>query len=166
MIVLIDGPDNVGKTTVINKLHESTGYPIIKMPNMKEYFEKGLTEEFSKLFNETIVQFRKFSFILDRGFTSSLVYSKVYNRSFDLSYLKDIQEQLNPVVIILHNTDSNGKNIRFQDDDIDAINSKYDEIVDTYKFLAKALRYNLINVNGLSPDEVEEKILDVIRNSQ
>lgn len=101
MIVLIDGPDGTGKTTVAKRISETLEIPYVKMPNMVEYFNKNSAEEFSKLFNETIVQFADCSFVLDRGFTSSLVYSHVYKRDFDLSYIDKIHKELNPLVIIL-----------------------------------------------------------------
>lgn len=99
--ILIDGADGLGKTTICQMLSRTLNLPVIKMPNMEEYLNKGTPEEFSKLFNETIIQFAEYDFIMDRGFTSSLVYSKVNNRKDDLSYISRIEQILDPEVFIL-----------------------------------------------------------------
>ena len=99
--LILDGSDCLGKTTVLELLSTHLKTPIIKMPNMQAYIEKGDAESYSQLFNETIIQFKQYSFLLDRGFTSSEVYSKLFGRKYDLGYLKNIKEDLNPTVVIL-----------------------------------------------------------------
>jgi hypothetical protein len=115
--ILIDGADNTGKTTVCKILGEKLKLPVIKMPNMKDYIKNHSAEEFSKLFNETIIQFKKYDFILDRGFTSSLAYSKVHDRDFDLSYIEEIEKQLDPKVFIFTGMNESGFEY-FQEDDV------------------------------------------------
>lgn len=157
MILLIDGPDGTGKTTVCNILAEKLEWPIVKMPNMKEYFDKGMTEEFSKFFNEMLLQFKGFDFILDRGYTSSLVYSKVYERQFDLSYLYNYEKDLNAKVIILTVSDEKMYERRPVDEII--INELRSEIRDEFERLAASHNYKLIDTSNLTPEEVVEEIL-------
>lgn len=161
--IIIDGADGLGKTTVIQKLGRVLQLPTIKMPNMKEYVEKNSPEEFSKLFNETIVQFSEFDFILDRGFTSSRVYSRVFLRPFDLSYLTSIENILNPVVFIMtgRSPAEPGKVVGeynyFRNDEL--FKHEDVELVDReFVKLAEKNGYNLIEVWGRSPDEIVRDI--------
>lgn len=158
--IMIDAVDGCGKTTVCEILSKKLGWPIVKMPSMPEYFKKGMTEEFSKLFNDTIVQFSHVNFIMDRGYTSSLVYSKIYNRDFDLSYLEDIEAKLNNKVIILTGDDEELFRRRPSDEIIKkefraGLNAEYVR-------LAKERNYQLIDTTHLSPEQVADEILKTL----
>lgn len=161
--LIIDGSDNLGKTTVLKILSEELGLPVIKMPNMGEYIKKNSPEEFSKLFNETIIQFKEHSFLLDRGYTSSLVYSKVFGRQFRLSYIDYIEKELDPVVIILTGryTDPLSQKTRYRSFCEDPIFSENDKAEIDIQFcnLAKKMNYPLIEVMGKTPFEVSREIL-------
>ncbi len=159
--ILIDGPDKVGKTTVIKLLSRSLDLPVIKMPNTKEYIEKGTVEEFSKFYNETLIQFTEFDFIMDRGFTSSKVYSEVFNRKSDLKYIQNIETILKPMVFILTS------NSPLDDtEEVDQIKESFQEIRKSYIRLASENGYNIINVVGLSPTQICNEILQVITSSE
>ena len=155
--LLIDGRDKVGKSTVCHLLSRKLDLPIIKMPNMKEYFHKATAEEFSKLFNETIVQFSESSFILDRGFPSSMVYSKVFARDFDLDYIRTIQDKLKPIVIILDGTIHDRDDIKEVDDKTLDIHLAYRQLADD-----PGNDYILLNVTDKTPTEVCNEILEKI----
>lgn len=153
--LLIDGADKVGKSTVIKLLSRELNLPIIKMPNMKEYLEKGTPEEFSKLFNETIVQFAEFSFIMDRGFTSSRVYSTVFKRKVDLKYIDLIEQVLDPQIFILLGP-------QLEPDDIKQNNEKREEIQFVFETLADGKGWEIVETKGKSPIEICNQILENI----
>lgn len=162
--LLLDGSDRLGKTTVVNLLSRMTQLPIIKMPNMSAYIKGDNPEEFSKLFNEVIVQFAETSFILDRGFTSSLVYSKVFNRPFDLSYINNIEQILKPKVFIFTGRVFHSPSPRFLRLGNDEIfkDNLLTEIDREFTFLAEERGYNLIEVYRKSPIEICNEILEKI----
>ena len=154
--IIIDSADKLGKTTQCLMLSRVLDVPYVKMPNMREYIEKGKEEEFSKLFNETIVQFRYSDFVLDRGFTSSVVYSTVLNRKFDLSYINRIEEILDPVVFIF-----SGK--PFKKDDV------YDKNViqkvnDEFVRIANKKHYHLIDVTDKTELDIHGEIRNILKN--
>lgn len=163
--LIIDGSDNLGKTTVVKMLSMKLGLPIIKMPNMTEYIGRGATEEFSKLFNETIIQFREYPFILDRGFPSSLVYSSIFNREFNLSYIEETEKLLDPTVFIFtgRHASSNGK-ISYHSFCEDPIFNEEEkrEIDEAFCNLANNRLYNLIEVWGKHPSFIVQSILERI----
>ena len=74
MIYIVDGPNNVGKTSYINKVvKRQTGYDEV------DHITKNATfEAFSDLLNRDNI-------ILDRGPISELVYSKIYGRQSNLT---------------------------------------------------------------------------------
>ena len=157
--ILIDGADNTGKSTVIRMLSRHLNLPVIKMPNMKEYIDKDQTEEFSKLFNETLVQFQEFSFIMDRGFTSSQVYSKVFKRTFNLDYIDKIEQQLSPSVFIFTNGYEYGNFRSFDVDEINQIEKEKGSINKEFIRIASERGYTIINVIHKSPIEICNEIL-------
>lgn len=156
--ILLDGADGTGKSSIALRLQTATGFPIIKMPNMKEYIENGSPEEFSRLFNETIVQFKDTNFIMDRGYTSSLVYSKIFNRTFDLTYLDEIEKQLDPLVFILTRQKQN-----YREDEI-FDKEKVAQLDLEYTKLANKKGYRVIDTSNCQKREVTDKILKVIIN--
>ena len=157
MILLIDGPDGTGKTTVCQMLSETLDIPVVKMPNMKEYFDAGSTEEYSKFFNDILVQFKGCSFIMDRGFTSSLVYSKIYQRPFDLSYIEQHEKDLGADVFIL--TVNNEEMFRRRPSDEVIVNEMRTEVRDEYEKLAAERNYVLIDTSSMTVKEVVDEIL-------
>lgn len=157
MNLIIDGPDGTGKSTVCELLADFLNTPVIKMPNMKQYFENGMTEEFSKFYNELLVQFKDFDFIQDRGFTSSLVYGKVYDRPFDYGYIDEIEDELDPKVFILTANDE----VLFDRRPTDEIITQEFriEVNKTYKDIARQRGYTIIDTTTMTPEEVTQLIL-------
>lgn len=151
--LLIDGADKLGKTTVIQLLSRQLNLPVIKMPESKRFIEGDNIEVASKFFNQVVTQFQEYSFIMDRGFPSSIVYSKVFNREVDLSYIENVEGILKCRVVILVGS---MKSV----DDIEAVNEKWHRINQMYTDLAGQRGYVLINVDGLTPIEVCNKILE------
>jgi thymidylate kinase len=157
-IIMIEGTDGSGKTTVCNLLSEKLNIPILKMPRMKKYFDKNITEEMSELFNRTIVQFNNFSFILDRGYVSSLVYSKIYNREFDLNYIDVIEEQLKPQIFVLTVGEEEMFRRREKDEIINDLMRV--KIREEYVKISEERNYKIIDTTNITPDQVCNKILE------
>jgi thymidylate kinase len=156
-VILIDGVDGVGKTTVCNLLAEKTGYPIIKMPNMPKYFDSN-PEEMARLFNETIIQFPG-DMILDRGYPTSLVYSKIYGRDIrQLDYVSSISSHLKPKVFILSATDKDILSRKNADELID--NEKRVLINKEYVEFGRMMNWNVIDTSNLEAEDVCKKILE------
>lgn len=165
--IIIDGSDGLGKTTILEKVSLILNFPIIKMPNMKQYIEENNAEQFSMLFNQTVIQFAQYPFLLDRGYTSSLVYSKLFGRKFDLGYLKDTEEILKPLVIIFTGeyTDPCGKTdyISFRGDDL--FSSKEQKRIDReFCRLSRLREYPLVHVCNKTLLQVTEEVLRIIHD--
>jgi thymidylate kinase len=162
MIIFIEGPDGSGKTELVNRLNRGGYGPIVRLPKSQEFFKKGNIEEASWIFNNTIGQLiSKCNFIVDRGYFSSLVYSKIYKRKTDLSYIWDIHKKLKPIIIFLDAKDS----ILFERRPIDAVIKSKERlrVSNEYRKMynkLKAKKFNCIyriDTSKLSPLEVYQK---------
>lgn len=152
--IIIDGPDGVGKSTVCDLLSKSSGYPIIRMADSAKYFsDPQFLEIMARQFNETVSQFAKYPFIMDRGYPTSLVYSKIFNRKGDLSYIKDIEYKLNPHVYILSRKEP------FADDPL--LNRElYPKAMELYLDLAQDRNYKVIDIDKyLDTDHIARIII-------
>ena len=156
--IIIDAADGLGKTTVCEMLSKMLELPIIKMKDMPKHF-KNKPEQASEVFNKTIIQFKDFGFIQDRGWPSSYVYTFAFGRDpEDVQYIKsEIVGKLNEVVFLLHGDRP------FRGDDIIPSN-RWQEINAAYTMLETIgdTKVHHINVTGLTPEDVCKQIINLI----
>jgi thymidylate kinase len=96
---MVDGPDCAGKSTIVQGLKDHFNFRLIKQPVSKSLW-KSCIEENSEVFNHILAQFGDVDMIVDRGFPSSFVYSKVFKRKYNLSYVKDCVKFYKDLIII------------------------------------------------------------------
>jgi thymidylate kinase len=154
--LIIDGSDKTGKTTVCNILAHRLKLRIVKMQNMKHHFDES-PEVASQAFNEALYNFKDLSFIMDRGFPSSLVYSAYFGREYDFSYLEKWEEELNPLTIILTCDEP-----REPDDIVSQVAQS--EIQKLYLEISKRKNWIVIDVTRLTPSETCDRIIKYINS--
>ena len=81
MKIIIDGPNNVGKSTLIQQLNKTLKYPVLHI------VKNATFEVFKQAFEINNV-------IFDRGPISELVYSEIYGRKSNLT-LEQVKKLLN-----------------------------------------------------------------------
>ena len=160
MRIILEGPDGSSKTTIVKMLKKKTGFLILKMPGTKKYFKDGDAETPSYLFNRTVCQLWGVNFLLDRGFPSSIVYTRVYKRQVDLSYLEGVEKMLNALVIILTATDKELFRRKPNDSIIDKKHRI--EVKKEYDHLAKERNWSIIDTTGKDREEVLSNVLEII----
>jgi hypothetical protein len=84
-IILIDGPDGVGKSEICKILSQKYQLPIARMVDA----DRDLIESNSFIYNTTLEQFPG-PFIMDRGYPTSIVYSILRMRENDLNYIDNL----------------------------------------------------------------------------
>lgn len=131
-VVLVDGPEGVGKTGVSKFLSEELGCPRLEM--MEGEPDYNNVEAQSEVFNDTLVQLDKqgVDVVVDRGPYSSLVYSELYDRGTP-THAERCIHHVNPIVVYLR-CDAIELRIRYEDDFVDWQDYKelvrlYDDIV-------------------------------------
>lgn len=89
--VLVEGPDRVGKTTLVSHLSHMLDLPTFKSPNEREVFKHGGRQ--SLVFDYGLTHFltqTNHHFIADRSYVSEWVYSRVFKRDTDHELLERI----------------------------------------------------------------------------
>lgn len=106
MIIAFEGPDKAGKTTLMTEFRQWEPYsrwPLFKMDVPQSVLadaDGDRLERLSKAWFEGLQGFKRtVSFLLDRCYVTSYVYSRVFRRKFDLSYLTDVARILDPIVV-------------------------------------------------------------------
>lgn len=156
--IIVDGSDKTGKSTVCAKLSELLGMPLIKMQDMPKHFKNGQEEVASEIFNKAIVQFVHTAFIMDRGYPSSMVYSRYFMRSYDLSYIKEIVRKLDARIFILDVAP------RKVDDIINY--HQQEEIRNLYLQYAKKHGWTVIPCTGQTPDQICATIIKELNSKK
>lgn len=103
MIIIVEGPDLSGKSTLAKNLATELGYRYIKWPYSSKILEK-CPDESGETFLNTIKQFKDIDMVLDRGFISNIVYVEAYDRDYDFTYIFNLVDELKPVFISLEPT--------------------------------------------------------------
>lgn len=99
MIILIEGIDRVGKTTLANKLSQSIGYPILKLNRTilgnKTKIDNEI-ETYGEILGEIkVMNFLKPNLIIDRFHWTEAVYSYVNRKSsFSLCMCDSIEAEM------------------------------------------------------------------------
>lgn len=158
--IILEGPDGSSKTTQAHALARIYGIPVVKMLDSHEYFKKGNIEEAAKIFNSTLGQFDTSSFILDRGFVSTLVYAKIFKRSVDTEYLHKINRKLEPLVIILTATEDELRKRRPTDRVIEE--QFRNDIRTEYIGVAERYSYPIVDTTGMTPGEVTKELRKIV----
>src|SRR5690554_4663900 len=110
MLLIFEEADRSGKTTLATKLSEELEIPYIKLNNINiknnEEIKNGISisthsqlETVTQLYEKGVIKHA----ILDRFHASEIVYSKLFNRNYDLSYIEQIENRLskfNDVILI------------------------------------------------------------------
>lgn len=110
MLIIFDGVDKSGKSTLAKKLSEMLNIPYIKLNNISvkenEEIKDGISiathsqlETVTQLYEKGVMK----NAILDRFYPSEVVYSKLFNRNYDIQYIKQIErrfKQCNDVIFV------------------------------------------------------------------
>jgi thymidylate kinase len=94
-LFIFEGGDLSGKTTFAKEFSKQTGFPIIKkrldlIKDIKSTLKEDFIERFNHIFYYSLEPiFTGYNIISDRGLISSIVFSKFFNRGYDLTYIFD-----------------------------------------------------------------------------
>jgi thymidylate kinase len=176
MFVIVEGPDRVGKDTLIqgiknyftNLTFHELHYSAVKAQDVKEYSKKMYTEFFEilEMFNN-----KNMSCIANRSHIGEAVYGPIY-RKYSGDYIFDIEKEfkskdffnkLNLIVLV-----DNPENLIKRDDGLSfstPLEKKETEIQHFKDAFIKSNIENkiLININGLTIEDVRNKVIDFLQ---
>lgn len=174
-VILIEGPDNVGKSTLIrnlkNKLNDEV-FLTLSFANVKQNSPEEHIE-YSKELYDNMFKFCRFqteiignSLIIDRSHIGEMVYSPLY-RNYSGDYVLDIESEYNTdnfYLIVLTDT---AENLISRDDglshsiDLDKKNEELNLFREAFKKSNIQNKY-MMNIEGHNEVEVLNKVLDYI----
>lgn len=135
-IIVIDGPDNSGKSTLINTLLQDQKYKLINFPKSVNGKCISLGTANDKALVETLYPLLdpNFIYILDRGYPSNVVYSGYLRGEMDpeveLADWKRFKEEFDIIEVILTR---NHLDIDFQDDLIKLSRHQFNLTITAYE---------------------------------
>lgn len=164
-IIIFDSPDGCGKTEISKALSADLKIPYYKFPNEGLLWKRDQFKNMLAFGEPVLVELLKQSkadLILDRGYPSEWVYSKVFGRETDDDLLEIIDKEfarLGAYIIIpvRHNYENS------RADDLVPQN-KLQELHDCYMEFSKWSRCNTIVVYVDSLDNNLNKELEAIKN--
>jgi len=120
MIIILEGIDKTGKSTIGKALSDKIKIPYFKNPSEKEHFKDEVAwwRWLDQLYIYEFLKQTKYSVIIDRGHPSDYVYSKVF-RAASQAYVKRILfidslfAELNARIIYCYNDDTKNKDELF-----------------------------------------------------
>lgn len=101
MIIIVEGIDRVGKTTLCNKLHEEFNIPIYKHNGIIPYNKMDNFEETDKMiYVKEFIELTNISLIFDRFHLTDFVYGIIerkYNSSIAVDNFRLIDDELSKI---------------------------------------------------------------------
>lgn len=134
-IIVIEGPDGVGKSSICQLLSENLGYPVYRMPDGDNQNEKS-----AQLYRRTIIEVDE-PMILDRFFPSSIVYGQYFNRDIPLNDIKELSNKRDIFIFIIDRDEP------FRGDDF-LNENQWPEVRELYLTHAKSNRWKIIKNNN------------------
>lgn len=136
MVVLIEGPDGSGKTTLCEAIVNQGDWVYHHCTRDDDRYPT--TDSFYKEFNpwlSSVIRYGE-NVIIDRSFLTNIVYSKVFHDSNVISdkYLKELQSMIDVVVICIPDHDNyfnKFNHLRKERDEL------YDTMTDVYEEFSK-----------------------------
>ena len=146
MLVIIEGSDLSGKSTIAKQLSDLFGWKRLWWPVKNISNENKIKRKHNAASGETWLRALEFfdtDIILDRGFISNLVYDDIIKRKkWNNSFCFEVVERLKPIFIYLQPTDEVLEN-RYNAKGDDFLKSKKEmfKIANAYKTKTRELKY-------------------------
>ena len=174
-VIIVDGPDNVGKSTLIRNLKNKLNNEIfinLSFSNIYQkdkesyiYYSKQLYNNMFKICEYQIVNLKN-SIIIDRSHISEMVYSPMY-RNYSGDYVLDIEKKYdlsNFFLILLIDTP---ENLISRDDGLSYsidINKKNKELKLFHNAFEKTkIKKIIINIDGHDEQSIMEQSIHFIQ---
>jgi hypothetical protein len=132
-IIIFDGPDGTGKTTLAQGLSLDLKLPYFKVSNERSSWEKNRFKEALDFYGPFVVDMirqLKLNLIIDRGHPSEWVYSQVFGRETDMVKLRQIDDSLAAmgayvIITLRHDYSNNRKDDLVPFEKLQELHAKY-----------------------------------------
>jgi len=96
MIIILEGPDNSGKTTIAKELSRRSGISYYKFPKQNEavqQLETANITRYASTFFADFIQQVPVNVIMDRHYPTEMVYAKALGRPYDYEIIRYLDNQ-------------------------------------------------------------------------
>lgn len=168
-VIIVEGCDCSGKTTLIKELHDKTGFEVVKGSDFK-MAENGIEHMYNYMID---VFSKKENIILDRSFISNMVYAPLFDKN-SLTYLQ-ISNLIKKAMgksftIYLHSSPETIKErliIRGDDyikvENIEDIIESYDKTINILKEDLEILEYSTEEYSAI---DISKIIIPILKNME
>jgi thymidylate kinase len=158
-IVIMEGADMMGKSTIAEALSKKLSVPIVKIKRHEKWFDPMIDLIYAGETHCQLAEQTGYSFIYDRLFPSEYAYSRAYGRATSHDKILSIDERyaaMGAVVVVCY------KNAKaYQEDDKGIIDvAKYTQLTDWFKEFKKISKCKVLMLD--TTDENLEAQLDAI----
>lgn len=169
MLIIFESPDKSGKTTLSRMVADYLNIPYLKLNNINVVenteIKDGISisthsqlETVTQLYEKGVMK----NAVLDRFHGSEIVYSNLFKRAYDVSYIKDIDERLskyNDVILVRCRASYTTIKSRFNDEKI--INeSKIRALISHYKYFYNSTKLPVIEID--TDGSVEKSFAELV----
>jgi thymidylate kinase len=158
-IIIFEGADKSGKTTIAKELSKRTGLPIFKVQRNKYNWDKDANLQYG---TEQITQFLEqtgASVILDRFHPSDYMYSKLFGRTVNMKKVREIDARLAEIGTVIVYCYKDPEFYVEDEEDKDFVNSSmYDRMTSLYQqfaTLSSSCKHIFLNT---SDQDIEKQI--------
>lgn len=173
-IILVEGPDCSGKTTICNSIVDNFNFKCLHLSKLKD--NQSVDEFYINFIDNLKIQKQNnMNIVLDRAYISNIIYSTVFKQDETISrYLMDELKKLIDIIILcIPDKDkyithfNNIKNQRFEL--YDNMNDIYDLYYDLYYNSSSKLKYTIDNCNVIlfnmyNIKDMESFIKEIVNN--
>jgi thymidylate kinase len=157
IIIILEGHDKSGKTSIAKVLSEKIKVPIFKVVRNKYDWDKEANLKYG---TEQITQFLQqtgASVILDRWHPSDFMYSKLFGRTVDLKKINGIDRRLSQLDAVIIYCYKHQDNYEVDEEDKDFVNpsmyGKMTSLYQQYASLYSQCRYIFLNTSDKNLDK-------------
>lgn len=150
-VIFVDGPDGVGKTGYSQHIAAELGWPRFEMRPVDDL---SCIQSKSRVFNAFIedLDAQGIDAVIDRGSTSSIVYSRVFDRPKP-EFAWETLEEVAPIIVYLR-CDPSELIARYEDELYDAevmgdIAAEYDDVMDRVQSTTPAQVHTIDTTAGV-----------------
>ena len=168
MLIIIEGHDKAGKTTLAERLSKELNIPNFKHHRFTDKDDWNSKVDFmGEIEYNTLkhIDFSKVDLIVDRFFMSNLLYNEYYDRGYDNSYIGNIYKDFPKENVIYVNVSTPNSTLdqRYKDSPDEFIPlMQIKNLRDKYNQNYSFLKYSKMNIELINIDDQIGSILDQI----
>ena len=159
-IIIMEGHDMAGKTTIAAELSKRLSIPIVKIKRHEKWFDPMIDLIYAGETHTQIAEQTGYSFIYDRLYPSEYAYSRTYGRATSHDKIMSMDERyakMGALIVVCYKDPK-----AYQKDDKDIIDvSKYDALTVWYKEFKKITKCKYLMLDT-TDENLESQLSQII----